>query len=276
MMEQQLHNVSDAMREKVRQMLRQVEQRYNVRVLYACESGSRGWGFSSPDSDYDVRFLYVHPPEWYLRVEPQRDVIELPIDHELDICGWDWRKALGLLKRANPTLIEWLDSPVVYQELPESIAALRRVTPEWFSAQRARWHYLSMARKNFRGYLQGEHVRLKKYFYVLRPLLAVRWIDAGKGIPPMRFDQLLAGTVNDPLLLAEIDALLAAKRQAGEAEYGPRRTAIHAFITQELNAEQPLAALPKSPAKDDSSLDELLYRTVMNYQPQQKMRLVND
>ncbi len=146
-MEQLVNGVDSAMRERVRQVLGEVEKRYDVRVLYACESGSRGWGFASPDSDYDVRFLHVHPPEWYLRVEPHRDVIELPIDHELDVCGWEWRKALGLLKRANPTLIEWLDSPVVYQEAPESVAALRGVVPEWFSAQRARWHYLSMARK---------------------------------------------------------------------------------------------------------------------------------
>ncbi|TQI78629.1 hypothetical protein FHU10_1333 [Serratia fonticola] len=262
-MEQQLKGVSSAMREKVRQVLREVEQRYDVRVLYACESGSRGWGFASPDSDYDVRFLYVHRPQWYLRVEPQRDVIELPIDHELDVCGWEWRKALGLLKRANPTLIEWLDSPVVYQETPESVAALRNVVPEWFSAQRARWHYLSMARKNFRGYLQGEQVRLKKYFYVLRPLLAVRWIEAGKGVPPMRFEQLLAGTVADPLLLAEIHALLAVKRRAGEAEYGPRRALIHAFITQELAADARQTVLPDSPARSDRSLDQLLYSTVM-------------
>lgn len=75
------------MRHKVRRQLKDVEQRYGVRVLYACESGSRGWGFASPDSDYDVRFLYVHPLEWYLRVDPPRDVIELPIDDELDVCA---------------------------------------------------------------------------------------------------------------------------------------------------------------------------------------------
>ena len=107
------NGVTAAMRERVVRQLKKVEQRDGVKVLYACESGSRGWGFASPDSDYDVRFLYVHPPEWYLRVEAPRDVIELPIDDELDVCGWEWRKALGLLKGANPTLIEWLDSPVV-------------------------------------------------------------------------------------------------------------------------------------------------------------------
>ncbi|MBW5893040.1 nucleotidyltransferase domain-containing protein [Pectobacterium polaris] len=255
--------VDAAMRMRIKLVLQDVEERYQVKVLYACESGSRGWGFSSPDSDYDVRFLYVHRPEWYLRVEPQRDVIELPIDDELDVCGWEWRKALGLLKRANPTLIEWLDSPVVYQEDRETTSALRAAVPTWFSPSKARWHYLSMARKNFRGYLQDETVRLKKYFYVLRPLLAVRWIEAGKGMPPMRFSQLLAGTVGDPYLLAEIHQLLEIKQRSGEAEYGPRREAIHAFITQMLNDADNPVVLPDSQSVDDTMLDALLYRTVM-------------
>lgn len=108
--------------------------------------------------------LYVHPLEWYLRVEPPRDVIELPIDDELDVSGWEWRKALGLLKGANPTLIEWLDSPVVYQQDEETITALKAMVPMWFSPLRARWHYYSMAQKNFRGYLQGDEVRLKNTF----------------------------------------------------------------------------------------------------------------
>ncbi|MEQ6970380.1 nucleotidyltransferase domain-containing protein [Pectobacterium polaris] len=257
------YRVDAAMRARVKLVLQDVEERYQVKVLYACESGSRGWGFSSPDSDYDVRFLYVHRPEWYLRVEPQRDVIELPIDDELDVCGWEWRKALGLLKRANPTLIEWLDSPVVYQEDRETTSDLRAAVPTWFSPSKARWHYLSMARKNFRGYLQDETVRLKKYFYVLRPLLAVRWIEAGKGMPPMRFSQLLAGTVDDPYLLAEIHQLLEIKQRSGEAEYGPRREAIHAFITQMLNDADNPAVLPDSQSVDDTMLDALLYRTVM-------------
>ncbi len=127
-----LNGVSAAMRERVSQQLREIERRYDVKVLYACESGSRGWGFASPDSDYDVRFLYVHPLEWYLRVEAPRDVIELPIDDELDVSGWEWRKALGLLKGANPTLIEWLDSPVVYQQDEETITALKAMVPKWF------------------------------------------------------------------------------------------------------------------------------------------------
>ena len=238
--------VSAAMRERVTRQLKEVEARYGVRVLYACESGSRGWGFASPDSDYDVRFLYVHPPQWYLRVDAPRDVIELPIDDELDVCGWEWRKALGLLKGANPTLIEWLDSPVVYQQDDVTVSALKAMIPQWFSPLRARWHYYSMARKNFRGYLQGEEVRLKKYFYVLRPLLAVRWVEAGKGVPPMRFAELLAR-----------------KQRAGEAEYGPRRPLLHAFIHAELARGEIPPTLPDSREGDVKALDKLLYETVM-------------
>lgn len=257
------NDVDSAMRARVCAQLRAIEQRYNVRVLYACESGSRGWGFASPDSDYDVRFLYVHRPEWYLRVAAQRDVIELPIDDELDVCGWEWRKALGLLKGANPTLIEWLDSRVVYQEDETVVAELRALIPAWFSPLRARWHYYSMARKNFRGYLQGETVRLKKYFYVLRPLLAARWVEAGKGVPPMRFAELLAGSELCAPLRAEIDALLEIKQRAGEAEYGPKRPLLHAFLQNELVRGEVPPVLPDSREGNLKDLDSLLMRTVM-------------
>lgn len=235
------------MRERVSQQLKEIERRYGVKVLYACESGSRGWGFASPDSDYDVRFLYVHPLEWYLRVEPPRDVIELPIDDELDVSGWEWRKALGLLKGANPTLIEWLDSPVVYQQDEETITALKAMVPMWFSPLRARWHYYSMAQKNFRGYLQGDEVRLKKYFYVL----------------PMRFAELLAGSELDAPLRAEIDELLERKQRAGEAEYGPRRPLLHAFIRAEQARGEIPPLLPDSREGDVKELDSLMYQTVM-------------
>ncbi|EJC6255995.1 nucleotidyltransferase domain-containing protein [Klebsiella aerogenes] len=257
------NSVDAAMRQRVQRQLADIEQRYKVRVLYACESGSRGWGFASPDSDYDVRFLYVHQPEWYLRVEAQRDVIELPIDDELDVCGWEWRKALGLLKAANPTLIEWLDSPVVYQQDASTVAALKALVPQWFSPLRARWHYYSMARKNFRGYLQGEQVRLKKYFYVLRPLLAVRWVEAGKGVPPMRFSELLAGSELEPALRNEIDELLVRKQRAGEAEYGIRRPLLHAFIQHELARGEVAPELPDSRTGRVEQLDRLLMSTVL-------------
>jgi len=251
------HPISSTVRSRVMAELDDIEQRHDVRVLFACESGSSGWGFASPDSDYDVRFLYVHRLDWYLRVEPQRDVIEVPINDELDVCGWELRKALQLMRRSNPTLFEWLDSPVVYREDADVAGRLRALAPDFFSCRKGRWHYRSMAKKNFRGYLQGETVRLKKYLYVLRPLLAAQWIEAGRGMPPMRFADLAAAMVVDDALRDEINALLKVKMAKGEAEYGARFPLIHEFIERELGADKPPQDF-KKPSGNAATLDRLL------------------
>nr|WP_140920061.1 nucleotidyltransferase domain-containing protein [Limnobaculum xujianqingii] len=253
------------MKNRILNELKEIERKFDVKVLYACESGSRGWGFASTDSDYDVRFIYVHKPEWYLTVEPGRDVIERPLDDELDISGWELRKALGLLKNANPTLLEWLDSPIVYWEDSDFMDKFRTLAVERFSSLRARYHYLSMAKKNFRGYLQGETVRLKKYLYVLRPLLAVKWIDERATVPPMPFS-LLLDIVEDSLLLDEISYLLEVKRANTESQYGEKLVQIHNFIEQELdryalshfNADKSEERLPVL------ALDHLLKECVMS------------
>ena len=176
------HPVSDDMRALIAEKLADIERQHQVTVLYACESGSRGWGFASPDSDYDVRFVYVHRLPWYLTVLPGRDVIEQPISGDLDINGWDLRKTLGLLRDSNPTLLEWLRSPIVYRAVEPW--APRALAEEEFSLVRGYHHYVSMARKNLREHLLGEVVRYKKYLYVLRPLLAARWIREGRGARP--------------------------------------------------------------------------------------------
>ncbi len=256
------HPVSADIRARVLSELADIERRHDVRVLFACESGSRGWGFASPDSDYDVRFVYVHRPAWYLSVEPQRDVIEVPISDELDVGGWELRKALQLMHRSNPTLLEWLASPIVYREDPAAVQRMRALAPTFFSERRGRWHYLSMAAKNFRGYLQGESVRLKKYLYVLRPLLAAQWIDAGRGMPPMRFADLADVMVADAPLREEINRLLAIKMASSEAEYGARFPRIHAFVEQAL-AAQALPADFRQGGGDPAALDAFFYATVM-------------
>ncbi|WP_286787720.1 MULTISPECIES: nucleotidyltransferase domain-containing protein [unclassified Pseudomonas] len=255
------HPLSTEMRTRVLQELAQLERERNVTVLYACESGSRAWGFASRDSDYDVRFIYVEKPDWFIQVDAPRDVIERPLSDELDISGWELRKALGLLRKSNPTLLEWLDSPLVYRSEPAETARLNTLAEAFYSPPAARNHYLSMAKKNFRGYLQNETVRFKKYFYVLRPLLAVRWIDQGLGRPPMTFHELLC-TVDDQALLAEIDELLALKRNADEATYGPRRPALHAFIEEQL--ERPVPVLERT-AEDSRLLDDYLRDVVRRH-----------
>jgi len=259
------HPIDPAMRAQVMHALRDIETGHDVTVLFACESGSRGWGFASPDSDYDVRFIYVNHLPWYLTVTPRRDVIEVPISGDLDINGWDLRKALGLMRESNPTLLEWLRSPVVYREDAAAMPRFRALSEAVFSNARGWHHYTSMAKKNFREHLQADEVRYKKYLYVLRPLLAARWIRTQTGVPPMRFAELAQCTldaVHDAALIEEINALLEVKMRAGEAATSPRWPGIHAFIEAELaaHAAEPITPLPQA---ESAGLDAFLCETVL-------------
>lgn len=256
--------VSAAMRERIKETLAQIEKTHRVKVLYACESGSRGWGFASPDSDYDVRFIYVHQPDWYLALDKKRDVIEKPIDDELDVAGWELSKALRLLRNSNPALIEWLSSPVVYYQDDAFTREIKALAEQFYSVRKARYHYLSMAKRNTQEHLLAEQIRLKKYFYVLRPVMALCWIAAGKGLPPMAFDELVAGTITDADVLAEIEELLILKKSSGESYYGTRRPAVDRLIQDVLNEAD--RSLPEVPYYHDSRLrDRFLMKTVTAY-----------
>jgi len=265
------HPVEPAMRTQILDCLSRLETDHDVKVLFACESGSRGWGFASPDSDYDVRFIYVNRLSWYLTVEPGRDVIEQPISGDLDVNGWDLRKALQLLRQSNPTLLEWLRSPIVYREEGEAVARLRTLAQEGFSAVRGYHHYVSMAKKNFREHLRGEEVRYKKYLYVLRPLLAARWIRDGRGVPPMRFAELAEVTLDDKALLDEINRLLEVKMRAGEAATSPRWSGIHAFIESELEAAA-AQTIADTPGADKATLDGFMAETVLKNERERNER----
>lgn len=257
------HPIDPKAYEEIQASLSAIEAKHGVRVLYACESGSRGWGFASPDSDYDVRFIYVHPLPWYLQVSAQRDVIEVPISNDLDINGWELRKALGLLKKGNATLVEWLDSPVVYRADASFLRSIRGAVQQVHQAERSFHHYIHMARKNYREYLRGDTVRLKKYLYVLRPLLATLWTERNGGVVPMRFQDLVDAIVIDPALRNAINELLALKRTAMESQYGQRSPVINAFIDSELTRLESVRP-PASLKPDFSVLDRLLMQTVLH------------
>lgn len=260
------HPVSEEMRGTVLENLSMLEHKHQVTVLFACESGSRGWGFASPDSDYDVRFVYVNRLPWYLTVAAGRDVIEQPISGELDINGWDLRKTLQLMHDSNPTLLEWLRSPIIYCQHEAWVGRLRTLAEEDFSPVRGYHHYVSMARKNLREHLYGDEVRYKKYLYVLRPLLAARWIREGRGVPPMRFANLVSQTVTDGALIDEINALLTVKMRAGESATSPRWVGIHDFIESEL-AIAVAHTFASTPRTDVQRLDQFLYDAVLNFMP---------
>ncbi|MBI3901917.1 MAG: nucleotidyltransferase domain-containing protein [Nitrosomonadales bacterium] len=223
------------MHQRIQETLTRIEAEHEVRILYACESGSRGWGFASADSDWDVRFIYCHPRDWYLSVEEGRDVIELPIDDDLlDANGWDLRKSLRLMKKSNPVLLEWLASPIVYREDAEAMAAYRLLAQDFYQPATCLHHYLHMAKGNFREYLQGEMVWMKKYFYVLRPVLACLWIERGQGVVPMAFDDLVAGVVKDGELKNSIVKLAELKKSGAEMDNGLRIPVIHSFLEREI------------------------------------------
>ena len=244
------------MRETILKKLNELEKRENVKILLAVESGSRAWGFASPDSDYDVRFIYVRPREDYLRLEKTRDVIELPIEGELDINGWDLDKTLRLLRASNPTLFEWFSSPIVYRETVFA-DAFRSVMQKYFSSRRGLSHYLSMAGSNYREYLKGNMVKAKKYFYVLRPILACRWILDKGTPPPMLFSELMEAEL-EPALLPDVNRLLDLKVNAPELKTIPRIESINRYLDRSIEeVRSRIAQLPEDTSHGWEELNRL-------------------
>lgn len=233
--------------------LAEIEKRENVRILHCVESGSRAWGFASPDSDFDVRFIYVRPKDFYLRLDKTRDVIEWQLDEVLDINGWDLQKALVLLHKSNPTLFEWNNSPIVYKTTSEW-KAISDIISHYFQQKSGLYHYLSTAKSNYREYLHGETVRLKKYFYVLRPILACRWILEKRTPPPMLFTEL-ADACLDKAIVPAVNELLSLKMNTPELGEGKRIDVINEYLDASIIEIEEL--LKEYPSDETKSWDEL-------------------
>jgi uncharacterized protein len=221
---------------EIQSRINEIERVEDVRIVLAVESGSRAWGFASLNSDYDVRFIYVRRTERYLAVSAcrERDVIERPIVDEIDLNGWDLRKAIGLLRVSNPPLLEWLGSGIVYRECTQVPARLRALVPHYYSPHASFHHYLQMAKRTVHGYLRVDPVDRKKYFYALRPLLALRWIDRGLGAVPMEFQRLVEAVLQEPEVRAAVEDLLDEKRAGLEKDKAPRIRVIDDLIADEL------------------------------------------
>lgn len=250
-----------SMRDIIEQKLNDIERTENVTILLAVESGSRAWGFASPDSDYDVRFLYVRSKEFYLRLDKKRDVIEYMLNDVLDINGWDFDKTLRLLHTSNPTLFEWLSSPIVYRKHPFA-DELKAISNQYFLAKSGLYHYLSMAEGNYRGYVKRETVKLKMYFYVLRPLLACRYILSKKTPPPILFEELMH-TELDSALIPTVEQLIYDKMHTPEKGEGLRIKILNDYIEQIIpELKQTIAELPKETKKDWTPLNDLFLRSL--------------
>lgn len=256
--------ISAEIRQEVLSRLRAAESEHNVKVLLAIESGSRAWGFASPNSDYDARFIYVNRPDWYLSVglEEKRDVIEYPIVDDMDINGWDLRKALRLFAKSNPGFVEWIQSPIMYEHAGTFHARARELLPHIYSVESGIYHYRSMAKTNYRGYLQAEQVPLKKYFYVLRPLLSVRWLEHYQTPAPIEFQRLFELVEGEVGLGAAINDLLEVKRASPEMGLSPQIAPIQRFIERELERLENLSPARRDRPDVEPLLSDL-FRTVL-------------
>ncbi|MBX3740769.1 MAG: nucleotidyltransferase domain-containing protein [Akkermansiaceae bacterium] len=237
-------------------LLERLEALYGVRILYACESGSRAWGFASPDSDFDIRFIYLRPAETYLSVKEHADTIERPLEGLLDAGGWDVRKALKLLAKSNGALVEWLHSPIIYRETPGFRERWQAAARKVFAPRASSDHYRGLARQMMKGKLDAEKVRAKDYLYAMRALLSAAWVTAGKGPPPVEFDRLLSLAPAD--VMAEIPGLLEYKARSAEGDRMDKLPVIDAFLESTiLDLDEKAAGLAR-PGDHFDILDRML------------------
>ncbi|MDO1604486.1 nucleotidyltransferase domain-containing protein [Lactobacillus sp. YT155] len=247
--------MDNKMQELVQAKIKEIEAVENVEVIMAIESGSRAWGFDSPDSDYDVRFIYTRKPADYLKLEGIRDVIEWQLDETLDINGWDLRKALQLLYRSNATIFEWFASPIVYYKT-EKADKMREILPQYFSDKKTLYSYWHMASGNNKEFVQnGEHmIRIKKYFYVLRAILAGKWVVENHTNPPMLFTDLVEAKLDDSLKPI-INELLDKKMNVPELKMIRKNPQIDEYIN--TNLDQLEAYAQSMPNKRDNQWEPL-------------------
>ena len=240
--------------QEIKAKLSQIEQQKNIRILYACESGSRAWGFASPDSDYDIRFIYVRPLSDYLKVKAVPDFLECELNEVYDINGWDLKKMLRLLNRSNPSIFEWAASPIVYKTSSEW-DCVRQILNNHFSEIKALYHYNSITKNNLRRYFNDKsEVKYKPYLYNLRQCLSCEWILDRKSPPPIVFD-ILKGQYLPEELKSSVNNLLELKKSMKEKETGPRITEIDSYIDSVVSKVEKY--LEKPSEKRLSDWDEL-------------------
>ncbi|QHE62675.1 nucleotidyltransferase domain-containing protein [Rossellomorea vietnamensis] len=256
------------MKEQITDVIKQIEIDHGVKILFACESGSRAWGFPSKESDYDVRFIYIQQPDWYLSIDRKRDVIEIPardsvsipVDPLLDMSGWELAKALRLFRKSNPPLLEWLQSTIVYYQSYSTIDQMRELEQKIFSPVSCMHHYVSMAKGNFRDLIQGEEVGVKKYLNVLRPLLAAKWIEKYETIPPIEFQDLVEELVPGGEWKDSIEDLLKQKRAGEEIYLEPRLDAIYEHLQKEIEHLEAYAKSINADIPDPTAELDMLFR----------------
>jgi len=251
------------MKSEIVQRLQEIEEQHRCHILYACESGSRAWGFASPDSDYDVRFIYHHPVDWYFRIDTRPDTINDMLPNDIDVSAWELIKAMKLFAKGNLSLFEWLDSPEIYIKNHQFYTVLKSLIPDYFNPKKALYHYYNMATKTKEKYLCDQTVNIKKLFYIIRPLLACVWINNNKTMPPTEFKHLYLSKDVPDFVRDSIKDLLFEKYQTSEKH----TTAISEELYQWICNTLP-AILTSSEETDTAKkinlnpLNELIYSSI--------------
>jgi predicted nucleotidyltransferase len=241
--------------------LRELEKEREIKILLAVESGSRAWGCASPDSDYDVRIIYVRKPDWYLSINEGKDNIDYFEGDLLDVSGWDIRKALRLLAGSNATPFEWAQSPIIYFEVPGFREQLLAFSRQYFRPLNTFNHYRGIAHNSFMV-KEGEEMKLKKMFYVIRPVLAAQWIARKETVPPMHLEGLLE-IVAEAKIKTMIKELIVRKSTLNEDYHYVPDPSLVAFLTEAL-ADLKNIELSKLPAIDKEPLNVFFREVLMN------------
>ncbi|MCP1222824.1 DNA polymerase beta superfamily protein [Sebaldella sp. S0638] len=258
--------MSDNEKELITEELLALEKKENIKILFAVESGSRAWGFESKDSDYDVRFVYVRPLEWYMSISRRKDTLEVMINEDLDFAGWDLNKALELLAKSNPPLGEWLNSSIVYMNRDNSISEFSELFDKYLRENALVYHYLSMASKDIETLREKKEIKLKKYFYMLRSLLASKWVMVYHEKPPILLSKLLTLTENKEVL-NETGKLLEMKKAGNEGTKIIGNEIINEFIFDtKKEVEEMVKNVSNSKNTDLKFLDRFFLDKVLYYE----------
>ena len=252
------------MKQAIQEKLTHIVHTEPLHFLLAVESGSRAWGFASPDSDYDVRAIYIRPQPYYLQIDEAKDTFEFIENQWFDVGGWDIRKALRLLRKSNATLLEWLRSPMVYTQDDDFIGRLNALAPQYVQAAALLHHYRGIAGNASRNMDLAHPVKLKKWFYVLRPLLAARWAVKQGGIPPMTLVELMSEWQTD--CAAQIADLVAIKAEQDESYLHTLSPELQRLTVDLYNEVSELSA-PAAQAADSAPLNELFRETLAAVYP---------
>jgi predicted nucleotidyltransferase len=251
------------MTEEIKKEILRLENQHDIKILYAVESGSRAWGFASTNSDWDVRYIYIHRLDWYLKIDTLKDSQEEILENDLDLSGWELKKALKLFRKSNPPMLEWLDSPIVYSENYSTADKLRELKKVYFNPKSCLYHYFNMANNNFKNYLEKDMVRTKKYLYALRPILACEWIKNNGSMAPMEFDELVETQVPNVEVKKQIELLLVRKKSGEELSEEPKNEMLHAYLENKIQYFYAyLQTLEKGPAQNTELLDQLFKETL--------------